>query len=150
VPVRVFFSRDGRKPGFFELDTVARCGTNSRGDFCATLTVTGVYSGWTEEVSLRAHRWVKEAVAALKTALPFPILGIDSGNGGEFINKQLIDWCAGNGVQFTRGRPYRKNDNCFAEQKKTAALSAKLSGTTATTPMPNKPPWPGPAGICAP
>jgi hypothetical protein len=115
VPVRVFFSGDGRKPGFFELDTVARCGTNSRGDFCATLTVTGVYSGWMEEVSLRnrARRRVKDAVAALKTALPFPMPGIDSGNGGEFINKQRIDWCAGNRIQFTCGRPYRKNDNCL-------------------------------------
>ncbi|MDR1470315.1 MAG: transposase family protein, partial [Spirochaetaceae bacterium] len=69
----------------------------------------GVYSGWTEEVSLRnrARRRGKDAVAALKTTLPFPMLGIDSDNGGEFINKQLIDWCAGNRVQFTRGRPYR-------------------------------------------
>ncbi len=38
-------------------------------------------------------------------------------NGGEFINHQLLDWCIKNNIKFTRGRPYRKNDNCFVEQK---------------------------------
>ena len=45
------------------------------------------------------------------------MFGIDSDNGGEFINKQLLEWCIQNNVKFTRGRPYRKNDNCFVEQK---------------------------------
>jgi hypothetical protein len=48
---------------------------------------------------------------------PLPLRGIDSDNGGEFNNRQLIDWCAENSVRFNRGRPYRKNDNCFVEQK---------------------------------
>ncbi|MDR0688703.1 MAG: hypothetical protein LBG08_00340 [Spirochaetaceae bacterium] len=47
----------------------------------------------------------------------FPLRGVDSDNGGEFINHQLKDWCDLNHIQFTRGRPYRKNDNCFVEQK---------------------------------
>jgi len=45
------------------------------------------------------------------------MLGIDSDNGGEFINRRLLDWCVQSNIKFTRRRPYRKNDNCFVEQK---------------------------------
>jgi hypothetical protein len=118
-PVRAYFTWDERKAGFFELDTVTRRGSNTSGHFCRTLTVTGVYSGWTEPRALLngAHRRVKEAVRNVKHNIPFPMMGIDSDNGGEFINKQLIDWCHENHVRFTSGRPYRKNDNCFVERK---------------------------------
>ena len=119
IPVRVCFGRDERKPGYFEIDTVSHCGANAKGQFCQTLTVTDVGSGWTELCALlnNAHRWVKERIVHTRQALPFPMLGIDSDNGGEFINHQLFDWCVQNGVKFTRGRPYHKNDNCFVEQK---------------------------------
>jgi hypothetical protein len=119
VPVRTFFSWDERKPGFFELDRVAHCGLSNSGEFCWTLTVTDVATGWTEERALlnNAHRWTKEGISNIKSELPFPLYGIDSDNGGEFINKQLVDWCVENHITQTRGRPYRKNDNCFVEQK---------------------------------
>jgi len=119
IPIRVCFDRDERRPGFFELDTVSHCGPNAKGQFCQTLTVTDVGSGWTEECALlnNAHRWVKEQIESTRDSLPFPMLGIDSDNGGEFINHQLLDWCLQNNIKFTRGRPYRKNDNCFVEQK---------------------------------
>jgi hypothetical protein len=119
IPVRVTFDRDEKRPGFFETDTVSHCGANASGQFCQTLTLTDVGSGWTEEYALlnNAHRWVKEQIAYAHENLPFPMLGIDSDNGGEFINHQLKDWCVHNGIKFTRGRPYRKNDNCFVEQK---------------------------------
>jgi hypothetical protein len=78
-----------------------------------------VGSGWTEDRALlnSAYRWVKERAREIRDELPFPLLGADSDNGGEFINHQLKDWGDQNGIQFTRGRPYRKNDNCFVEQK---------------------------------
>jgi hypothetical protein len=119
IPVRVFYTWDERKPGFFELDTVCHCGASSSGEFCVTLTMTDVYSGWTVVLALRnrAHRWVKEGVAHTADSLPFPLRGIDSDNGGEFINGQLLSWCTEHQIQFTRSRPYRKNDNCFVEQK---------------------------------
>ena len=119
IPIRTFFKWDERKPGFFELDRVAHCGTNTAGHFCWTLTAVDVYSGWIEERSLlnNAHRWTKEAVLNIRSEIPFPMYGIDTDNGGEFINRQLRDWCTETRIQFTRGRPYRKNDNCFVEQK---------------------------------
>jgi len=119
IPIRVYFAWDDRKPGFFELDTLAHCGSRNSGQFCWTLTITDVGSGWTEVCPLlnHAHRWVKEQVAQTKDNLPFPMLGIDSDNGDEFINMQLLEWSRHNQITFTRGRPYRKNDNCFVEQK---------------------------------
>jgi hypothetical protein len=119
IPVRVCFDRDEKRPGFFETDTVSHCGSRAQGQFCQTLTLTDVGSGWTEECALlnNAHRWVKEQIALTRSALPFPMLGLDGDNGGEFINHQLLDWCVQNGVKFTRSRPYHKNDNCFVEQK---------------------------------
>jgi hypothetical protein len=119
VPVRAYFTWDERKAGFFELDTVAHCGSSAAGHFCRTLTVTDVSSGWTELRSLLngAHRRVMQAVQDVKDGIPFPMRGIDSDNGGGFISRQLIGWCAENSVRFTRGRPCRKNGNCFVEQK---------------------------------
>ena len=119
IPIRVCFDWDERRSGFFEGDTVSHCGMRACGQFLQSLVMTCVGSGWTEPRSLlnNAHRWVKENVADIKKNLPFPMYGFDSDNGGEFINHQLLDWCIQNNVKFTRGRPYRKNDNCFVEQK---------------------------------
>jgi hypothetical protein len=115
IPIRACFDRNERSPGFLELDTVSHCGANAKGQFCQTLTVTDVGSGWTEVRALlnNAHRWVKEQIEQVYAHLPFPMRGIDSDNGGEFINHQLFDWCVRNDIKFTRGRPYRKNDNCL-------------------------------------
>src|SRR5215469_14789546 len=119
IPVRVCFDRNEKRPGFFELDTVSHCGANAKGQFCQTLTITDVGSAWTELCALlnNAHRWVKEQIALTRENLPLPMLGIDSDNGGEFINRQLLEFCVQNNIKFTRARPYRKNDNCFVEQK---------------------------------
>ena len=70
----------------------------------------------------RAHRWVQEAVVDMQHHLPFPLKGIDSDNGREFINTTLLTYCRANGITFTRGCPYRKNDNCFVEQKNDIAV----------------------------
>jgi hypothetical protein len=119
IPIRVCFDRDERRPGFFEADTVSHCGWRNSGQFCQTLTLTDVGSGWTEVCALlnSAHRWVKEEIAKTKENLPFPMMGIDSDNGGEFINHQVFEYCIQNNIKFTRARPYKKNDNCFVEQK---------------------------------
>jgi len=119
IPVRVRYADSDKKPGFFENDTVHHCGTSDSGEFLLTLTSTDVYSGWTElrAVPNKAHKWTFEALADVRDSLPFPLLGIDSDNGAEFINNALLKWCQKEGIMFTRSRPYRKNDNCHVEQK---------------------------------
>jgi hypothetical protein len=119
IPVRVMFTWDERKPGFFQFDRVAHCGSDASGRFCQTLTGTDAGSGWTEEHALpnSAHRRVRERIQQIRDELPFPLPGIDGDNGGEFINGQLQDRCDKNSIRVTRGRPYRKNVNCFVEQK---------------------------------
>jgi hypothetical protein len=89
-----------------------------------TLTATDVYSGWVElrPVLNKAHRWTFEALADIKASLPFPLLGMDSDNGAEFINHAVLKWCQEHNIQFTRTRPYHKNDNCYVEQKNNSAV----------------------------
>ena len=119
VPVRTFSEWDEKKPGFVEIDLVSHEGGNASGDFMHTLDVTDVYTQWTETraVKNKAQVWVFEALMVIQERLPFKLLGIDSDSGSEFINAHLIKYCEENEVTFTRGRPYRKNDSCFVEQK---------------------------------
>jgi IS30 family transposase len=119
IPVRTYYAGAGKKPGFFEIDTVHHCGTSDSGEFCLILTAADVYSGWTElrPTLNKAHKWVFQALLDIKSSLPFPLMGIDSDNGSEFINAALFRWRRDERIQFTRSRAYRKNDNCFVEQK---------------------------------
>jgi hypothetical protein len=119
IQVRTHYPWDDRKPGFFEVDTVHHCGDRDAGEFCLTLTATDVASGWVELFALlnKAQKWTFEGLTSLPQLLPFPLLGIDSDNGGEFINRTLLAWCNANRITFTRSHLYKKNDNCFVEQK---------------------------------
>lgn len=119
IPIRTFSDWDEKRPGFVEVDLVSHDGGNTRGDYCQTLDLTDVCTTWTETkaVKNKAQRWVFEALKEIKAKVPFPILGIDSDNGGEFINDHLLRFCQEKEITFTRSRPYRKNDNCFVEQK---------------------------------
>lgn len=119
IPIRTFAEWDERRPGFCEADLVAHDGGSGVGEYCQTLDLTCVFTGWTEMRALptKAQRWVLEALKDIREALPFPLLGLDCDNGGEFINVELFRWCQNEEITFTRSRPYRKNDNCFVEQK---------------------------------
>jgi hypothetical protein len=119
VPVQTHFDRKTVKPGDFAFDTVAHCGASASGQFCKTLTGTSPYSGWVEVRSLLngANKWVAQAIEDIRDCLPFPLTGGHYDNGMEFINKPLLEWCLAKHIKASRSRPYRKNDNCFAEQK---------------------------------
>lgn len=119
IEVRTFADWDENRPGFVEIDLVAHEGGNSAGDFIQTLDVTDVHTGWSEQVAVlnKAQTWVLEALKEVRSRLPFPLLGVDSDNGGEFINTDMRKYCLGEKINFTRSRPSRKNDNCFVEQK---------------------------------
>ncbi len=108
-------------PGWLEADTVAHCGESMAGDFCWTVTLTDVHTQWTETRSVwnKGQHGVQQRIAEIEKALPFPILGFDSDNGGEFINWHLADYFRDRktAVAFTRSRAYHKNDNARVEQK---------------------------------
>jgi hypothetical protein len=119
IPIRTFAEWDDARPGFCEVDLVAHDGGSGIGEFCQTLDLTCVATGWTKPGALRnkAQRWVHEAIDRIAGELPFPLLGLDSDNGSEFIIMHLDRYCTEQGITFTRSRPYRKNDNCYVEQK---------------------------------
>jgi hypothetical protein len=119
IPIRTFAEWNEGRPGFLEIDLVAHEGGDPRGEFAYSLCCTDVASGWTEPrvVRNRAQRWTFEALKEIERTLPFPLLGLDSDNGSEFINDQLCRYCEQQKINFTRSRPYRKNDACHVEQK---------------------------------
>ena len=119
ITVRKAGDEHEQTPGFCEIDLVLHCGPTLKGEFCRSLTVTDVHTGWTENIALKngAHRWVLEAMPIIETRLPFRLTGIDSDNGGEFINEALISWAQDKDIFFTRARPYHSNDNAHVEQK---------------------------------
>jgi hypothetical protein len=119
IPVRTFAEWSDARPGFLEADLVAHCGGVAEGAFLYTLTLTDVATAWTECLPL-LHRTQEAVVRALDRArqlLPFPLLGLDTDNGGEFLNAELLAYCECEQVTFTRGRTANKNDQCYVEQK---------------------------------
>jgi hypothetical protein len=119
IPVRTFTEWDEERPGFLEIDLVAHCGPTTEGQFLCTLTCTDLCTGWTEVTGLlhRSQEAVAVALGQMRQRLPFPLLGIDSDNGGEFINDLLYRYCLDEQITFTRSRPYQKNDQAHVEQK---------------------------------
>jgi hypothetical protein len=119
IPVRTFTDWQENKAGFVEVDLVAHCGESTDGFFLNTLCGVDVWSGWTECLPVWG-KWqekVRQAVHHMRRRLPFPLLGIDSDNGGEFINMVLYKYCQAEKITLTRSRSYKKNDSCHVEQK---------------------------------
>ena len=119
IPVRTFTEWDEERPGFMEIDLVAHCGNTTEGQYLNTLTCTDISTGWTDVTALlhRSQQAVSEAIQHMRQRLPFPLLGIDSDNGSEFINDLLYRYCLAEKITFTRSRPYKKNDQAHVEQK---------------------------------
>ena len=119
IPIHTFTNWDEAKPGFVEIDLVAHCGETTAGQYLNTLTATDIATGWTECLAIlyRSQEMVSQAIIELRKRLPFPLLGIDSDNGSEFINHTLYNYCQDEEITFTRCRPYKKNDQAHVEQK---------------------------------
>jgi len=119
ISVRTFSEWDELKPGFLEIDLVAHDGGSSHGEYCQILDATDICTGWSEQIAVpsKAQCFVFEALKDVRERLPFGLLGLDSDNGGEFINHQLHRYCTDEEITFTRTRAGRKNDNCHVEQK---------------------------------
>lgn len=119
IPIRTFADWQENKPGFMETDLVAHCGESTEGFYLNTLCAVDVATGWTECLPVWG-KWqekVRQSVHGMKRRLPFPLLGIDSDNGAEFINQCFYKYCHDEKIMFTRSRSYKKNDSCHVEQK---------------------------------
>ena len=119
IQIRTFAQWNENRPGFTEIDLVGHEGGNNYGEFCFTLDMTDIQTGWTETEAVRnkAQINVFKALKDIRDRLPFPLKGIDSDNGAEFINGEMVRYCEQEKITFTRGRKNYKNDQCYVEQK---------------------------------
>lgn len=110
---------DTDEPGFTEVDLVSHSGNSGEGDFIHSCNITDIHSGWTETRAIenKGQLATLQAIRDIQHALPFKLLGIDSDNGSEFINYHLLKYCLDHNIDFTRSRPYKKDDNAHVEQK---------------------------------
>jgi hypothetical protein len=119
IPVKTFSEWSETKPGFLEVDLVAHCGDSVEGFYLTTLSAVDVATGWYEPVAVwgKGQDRVGGAIYDVRKRLPMSLLGLDSDNGSEFINRGLYEYCLRNSITFTRARSYKKNDSCHVEQK---------------------------------
>ena len=119
IKIRTFADWDEKVPGFMEIDLVAHCGGNLEGTYLNTLTMVDIVTGWVELGVLlyKNGSQVITAIDVIQQVLPFQLLGIDSDNGSEFINYDLLGYCEKQQITFTRSRAYRKNDQAHVEEK---------------------------------
>jgi len=110
---------DVSRPGFTEIDLVSHSGDCAEGEFAHSFNLTDIHTTWTETRAVlgKGETGIVAALEELRRSLPFPLLGIDSDNGSEFLNHHLVRYCRTRQIQFTRGRPYKKDDNAHIEQK---------------------------------
>ena len=129
IAVRTFADWNDPPPGSMEMDLVAHCGEMNRGSYVHSLVLTDIASGWTECAPLvvRESTLLVEAVERVRLGLPFSLRALDVDNGSEFVNETMIQYCLRNGIELTRSRPYRKNDQAWIEQKN-GAIVRKLLG----------------------
>jgi|SRR5437868_6442758 len=118
VPIRTEHW-DVTAPGSVEIDLVSHSGSSAEGDFIYSLNITDIFTGWTttRAVMGKGQRGVVAALDAMAVELPFALQTIDSDNGSEFLNAHLIHYCKQHNLNFTRSRPYKKDDNAHIEQK---------------------------------
>ncbi len=128
IPIKTFSEWEDTRPGFIQADLVAHCGDTVEGFYLTTLSTVDVATGWYEPVVVwgKGQDRVGGAVHRVRQLLPMPMLGLDSDNGGEFINRGLYDYCARNRITFTRSRSYKKNDSCHIEQKNWSAIRRQV------------------------
>lgn len=110
---------DEQRPGALEIDLVEHNGGSSSGHFAYTLNVVDIVTGWSRRQAVlgRGQTGVHGALAVLHSQWPFAIWGLHSDNGSEFISKNLATYAQKHKIEFTRSRPYRKNDNAHVEQR---------------------------------
>ena len=130
--MRTFADWNDPAPGSMEMDLVAHCGSVNRGSYVHSLVLTDIASGWTEAapIVVREGSLVVETLERIRAGLPFALRALDVDNGSEFVNDRLIEYCLSHGIELTRSRPYRKNDQAWIEQKNGAVVRKLLGLST--------------------
>ena len=124
IPIRTFTDWDDVRPGFLEIDLVAHCGSSTQGFFLCTLCAVDIATAWIELEAVwgKYQDRVGGAIDRIRQRLPMPLLGLDSDNGSEFINRGLLGYCRRHAITFTRSRAWKKNDSAHVEQKNGAVV----------------------------
>jgi hypothetical protein len=124
IPIRTFTEWNDVRPGFLEIDLVGHCGSRTEGFFLCTLCAVDIATAWVELEAVwgKYQNRVGGAVEHIRRRLPMPLLGLDSDNGSEFINRRLLDYCRRYAITFTRSRAWKKNDSAHVEQKNGAIV----------------------------
>lgn len=124
IPIKTFGEWEDVKPSFLQIDLVAHNGGNIKSGHLWSLNATDVATTWTISVpvSRKTEFCMLKALSKLRKAFPFPVRGLDTDNGSEFVNAAVFAFCQRHGIEFTRARPYKKNDSCFIEQKNHATV----------------------------
>jgi hypothetical protein len=124
IPIRTFTDWDDARPGFLEVDLVAHCGSSTQGFYLCTLCAVDITTAWIELDAVwgKNQERVGSAVHRVRERLPIPLVGLDSDNGSEFINRHLLAWCQRHHITFTRSRAWKKNDSAHVEQKNGAIV----------------------------
>jgi transposase InsO family protein len=119
IPVRTFSEWQDVAPGSLQADLVMHCGQTTEGFHLATLVAVDVATGWAECEPIwgKGQQRVGTGMHHVRERMPFRVNELHTDNGGEFVNEILYPWCKREGIRFTRGRPYKKNDQAYAEQK---------------------------------
>ncbi|WP_235025479.1 integrase catalytic domain-containing protein [Caballeronia terrestris] len=140
VPIRTFSDWNDPLPGYFEIDFVQHCGGGKvDSELVHTLVMTDIATGWTECLAMpfRSGAFVLEHIEQVRRALPFPLRGLDCDNDSAFMNETVFDFCKATGIELTRSRAYKKNDQAWVEQKNGAIVRrlvgyGRLQGLDAT------------------
>jgi len=139
-PIRTFSDWNNPLPGYLEVDFVEHCGgTKIDGDFVHSFVLTDIATGWTKCLAMpyRSGAFVLEHVEQVRRALPFPLRGLDCDNDTAFMNEAVFDFCKATGIELTRSRTYKKNDQAWVEQKNESVVRrlvgyGRLRGLEAT------------------
>jgi hypothetical protein len=135
VPIRTFGDWQDVRPGSLQVDLVGHCGETVEGFFLTSLIAVDVATGWTECQAVwgKGYQRVGTGVHLIRQRLPMPLRELHTDNGGEFLNHLLVPWCRRESIYLTRGRPWRKNDQAYAEQKNWAIVRRLIGYDRYTT-----------------
>jgi transposase InsO family protein len=127
VPLRTFGEWANVPPGTVQADLLGHCGETTAGFYLTSLLAVDVATGWTESRAVwgKGYKRVAAAVYFIRQAVPMPLQALHTDNGGEFLNQMLLGWARRLNIRQTRGRPYRKNDQAYVEQKNSYAKTTQ-------------------------